>query len=187
MTLGFLFCYKNFCKLLLCFLRSFCSNFMHEIRLRQWVFCTGALWFLFLWEISQFRSFGKRVSTLCLPGSLLADLGSKVIDERNWRESLHSGTLSYTRFFWTLAAIPVCLDDTVSPCLSRHTFAWHSCKCHGWWGRRAWGRLGMINFLPWRCHGCWIRQSLVKNSLINQEPRTIGTKVSVLHCIRIPF
>ena len=155
MTLGFLFCYKNFCKLLLCFLRSFCSarirldplggqvmhhdftsmivsrfttfteNFVICCNQITPILCTrydsangssapGPLWFLFLLEISQFRSFGKRVSTLCLPGSLLADLGSKVIDERNWRESLHSGTLSYTRFCWTLAAIPVCLDDTVS-------------------------------------------------------------------------
>ena len=42
----------------------------------------------------------------------------------------------------------------VFPCSSL-TVAWHSC---GWWSRRALGRRGMINFLPWRCHGCWRRK-----------------------------
>ena len=28
----------------------------------------------------------------------------------------------------------------VSPCSSNHTVAWHSWRCHGWWGRRAWER-----------------------------------------------
>ena len=47
--------------------------------------------------------------------------------------------------------------------------AWHDCwrviwmiylrwTFHGWWGRRAWKRFGMINFHFWRCHGCWSRQ-----------------------------
>ena len=47
----------------------------------------------------------------------------------------------------------------VSAYLSIHTFAWHDWwsviwiinllwRCHGCWGRRAWGRRGMINFLP---------------------------------------
>ena len=44
----------------------------------------------------------------------------------------------------------------VSTFLSSDTFAWHSC---GWWGRRACGRLGMINSLPWRCYGCWRKQA----------------------------
>ena len=39
----------------------------------------------------------------------------------------------------------------VFPCPSL-TVAWHSC---GWWGRRAWGTRGMINFLTWRSRGCW--------------------------------
>ena len=47
----------------------------------------------------------------------------------------------------------------VTAFLSIHALAWCSWRCHGWWGRRAWGRLGMINFLPWRCHGCWSRQA----------------------------
>ena len=34
----------------------------------------------------------------------------------------------------------------VSPYLPFHTFAWHGWRCHGCWGRQAWGRLGMINF-----------------------------------------
>ena len=60
----------------------------------------GALVILVLWQISQFRSFGKWVLTLCLPKSaLLADVGSK---DDPWEElaceSLCSGTLSSTRF-----------------------------------------------------------------------------------------
>ena len=60
----------------------------------------GALVILVLWQISQFRSSGKWVSTLCLPKSaLLASVGSK---DGSWKElaceSLRSGTLSSTRF-----------------------------------------------------------------------------------------
>ena len=47
----------------------------------------------------------------------------------------------------------------VSPFLSSHTIAWHSWRCHGWWGSRAWGRRRMIDFLPWRCHWCWRGQA----------------------------
>ena len=55
---------------------------------------------LVLWQISQFRSLGKWVKTLCLPkSSLVADEGSK---DSSWEElaceSLCSGTLSSTRF-----------------------------------------------------------------------------------------
>ena len=60
----------------------------------------GALVILVLWQISQFRSQGKWVLTLCLPKStLLAGVGSK---DGSWEElaceSLRSGTLSSTRF-----------------------------------------------------------------------------------------
>ena len=47
----------------------------------------------------------------------------------------------------------------VSPYSSNHTVAWQSWRCHGWWGRWAWRRRRMINFLPWRCHGCWRGQA----------------------------
>ena len=60
----------------------------------------GALVILVLWQISQFRSLGKWVFTLCLPKStLLLNMGSK---DASWEElaceSLRSGTLSSTRF-----------------------------------------------------------------------------------------
>ena len=60
----------------------------------------GALVILVLWQISQIRSFGKWVLTLCLPKSaLLAGVGSK---DDPWEElaceSLCSVTLSSTRF-----------------------------------------------------------------------------------------
>ena len=73
----------------------------------------------------------------------------------------------------------------VFPCSSNHTVAWHSWRCHGWWGRRAWGRRGMINLLPWRCHGCW--RGKLEEELVDKPGTTIGTKFSVLHCIRISF
>ena len=60
----------------------------------------GALVIFVLWQISQFRSLGKWVQTLCLPKStLLVGVGSQ---DDSWEElaceSLHSGTLSSTRF-----------------------------------------------------------------------------------------
>ena len=54
----------------------------------------GALVILVLWQISQFRSLGKLVWTLCLPKSTSKD-GSW---EQLACESLCSGTLSSTRF-----------------------------------------------------------------------------------------
>ena len=74
--------------------------FQHEVRLRHCVFCTGPLWFLVLWQMSQFRSLRKWVYTLCLPKStLLVRVGSK---DGSWEElaceSLRSRTLSSTRF-----------------------------------------------------------------------------------------
>ena len=125
MTLGFLFGSKNCCKLLLCFLRSFCfartrldplggqvlhhdcismifsrfttftENFVVYCDQITKIFWTrydsanarllhGALVIFVLWQISQCRSFGKRVSTLCLPKSaLLASVGSK---DGSWEE-----------------------------------------------------------------------------------------------------
>ena len=47
----------------------------------------------------------------------------------------------------------------VSPCLSSHAVGGHSWRWHGWWGRRAWWRRKMNNFLTWRCHGCWRGQA----------------------------
>ena len=60
----------------------------------------GALVISVLWQITQFRSSGNWVSTLCLPkSSLLLDVGSKDISwEELACESLCSGTLSSTRF-----------------------------------------------------------------------------------------
>ena len=58
----------------------------------------GALVILVLWQILQFRSFGKWLETLCLPKSaLLAGSGDNPWEELAC-ESLRSGTLSFTRF-----------------------------------------------------------------------------------------
>ena len=129
----------------------------------------GALVILVLWQISQFRSLGKWVSTLCLPKSALL-AGS---EDGSWEElvceSLCSGTLSSTRFSLNSCSL-VCVD-TGSPvpdrdpqfylfwilvgyvttllifqkCLSIHTFTW---------------LIWMINFQTWRSHGCWGRRAL---------------------------
>ena len=66
--------------------------------------------------------------------------------------------LPFDTFTWHSCGIGI-YPTRVSPILSSHTVAWHSWRCHGWWGRRAWGRHRMINFLPWRCHGCRRRQA----------------------------
>ena len=68
------------------------------------------------WQISHYRSFGKCVSTLCLPKStLLVGAGSK---DGSWEElecdvSLCVQKLCHPRdFLWILAAIPVCRNTT---------------------------------------------------------------------------
>ena len=98
------------------------------LRLLQWVSVI-----LVLWQISQFRSFGKWLETLCLPKSaLLASVGSK---DDPWEElaceSLCSGTLSSTRFsLWILAAIPVFRNGTGLSVLDRDC---HFCLVLGFW------------------------------------------------------
>ena len=66
--------------------------------------------------------------------------------------------LPFNRFTWRSNGTGI-YPTQVSPCLSSHTVAWHSWRCHGWWGRRAWWRRRMINVLPWRCHWCWRRKA----------------------------
>ena len=92
------------------------------------------------------------------------------------RRTRVSPFLPFHTFTWHNCGM-VIYPARVSPFLSIHTFAWHSWRCHGWWGRRAWGRLGMINFLPWSCHGCWRRQARGRTC------STIGTKLSGLHSL----
>ena len=72
-------------------------------------------------------------------------------------------------FIWHSCGVGI-YPTRVSPFLSSNTFAWHSWRCHGWWGGRAWGRLGMINFLPWRCWRCW--EGNIGEDLITEEPRS---------------
>ena len=62
----------------------------------------------------------------------------------------------------------------IFPC-SSPTVAWHSWRCHGWWGRRAWGKRRMIE------------EGKLEEELVDKPGTTIGTKISVLRCIRIPF
>ena len=58
----------------------------------------GALVILVLWHISQFRSFGKWVETLCLPKSTLLRSSTDGSWEELTCESICSRTLSSTRF-----------------------------------------------------------------------------------------
>ena len=63
------------------------------------------------------------------------------------------------------------------------TVSWYSCS---WWSGRAWGRCRMITLLSWRCHWGW-RMRTWKKNFDDKPGTTIGTKLSVLHCIGIPF
>ena len=80
------------------------QNCLREVRLRHCVFCTGALVILVLWQISQFRSLGKWVWTLCLPkSSRLLNMGSKDASRENLRvQKLHHPP----NFPWILATTP---------------------------------------------------------------------------------
>ena len=166
--------------------RDCISMIVFEIHNLHWELWHGALVILVLWQISQCRSFGKWVQILCLPKSALL-AGSKdnpweelACGSCAFRNSvihkIHSEFLQRQQLFWSFRRVRVSTflpfhtftwhncgmviyPARVSPFLSKHTLAWPSWRCHGWWGRRAWGRLGMINFLHWRCHGCWRRQA----------------------------
>ena len=76
----------------------------------------------------------------------------------DFRRARVSPFLPFNTFTWHSCGIGL-YPTRVSPFLSSHSSAWHNWRRHGWWGRRTWGRRGMINFLPWRCHGCWRRQA----------------------------
>ena len=167
----------------------------------------GALVILVLWQISQIRSFGKWVLTLCLPISALL-IGS---EDGSWEElaceSLCSETLSSTRF-----SENSCNHSGMSeyglPC----TYSWSSFFIWFWdfvWlsqqllfrdFRRArvspylsihtftwldcWMVIWLINFLTWRSRGCWGRRAW---KIVDKPRTTIGTKFSALHFFRIPF
>ena len=75
--------------------------------------------------------------------------------------------LPFNMFTWHSYGIGI-YPTQVSSCLSSHTVAWHSWRCHGWWSRRAWEDVGwsikvslMLKNENWR-----------KNSLTSQEPRS---------------
>ena len=75
-----------------------------------------------------------------------------------WLGKRVSPFFPFNIFTWHSYGIGI-YPTQVSPCSSNHTVAWHSWRCHGWWGWRAWGRRRMINFLPWKCRGCWRGQA----------------------------
>ena len=78
------------------------QNLQHEVQLRHCVFCTGPLYFLVRLQISQFRSSGKWVWTLCLlTSSRLLNIGSKEASlEKLAREPPCNGISSSTKFSW---------------------------------------------------------------------------------------
>ena len=97
-----------------------------------------------------------------------------------WLGQQFSPFFPFNMFTWHRYWIGI-YPTRVFPCSSL-TVAWHS---HGWWGRWAWGRRRMIN-------SCFegvmdVEEGKLKEELVDKPGTTIGTKFSVLQCIRIPF
>ena len=113
----------------------------------------GALVILVLWQISQFRSFGNWVSTLCSPKStplIGSEDGSweELACESVFRNSfIHKILSDFLQPLWYVGII------RVSPYLSIHTYTWHCC----------WRVIWMMNFL-WRCRECWSRRAWGRTS-----------------------
>ena len=81
--------------------------------------------------------------------SFLFDLGVLVGSVNNSSDTSEE----YGSPRWCLSTLSL---DTIAGVIWIINLRW---RCHGWWCRRTWGRLGMIMFLPWRCHRCWRRQA----------------------------
>ena len=95
-----------------------------------------------------------------------------------WLGKRVSPFFPFNMFTWHSYGIGI-YPTQVSPCLS------HSGTCHGWWNRRAWGRRGMINFLPLGVMD--VEEGKLEEELVDKPGTTSETKFSMLHCIRIPF
>ena len=184
----------------------------------------GALVILVLWQISQFRSFGKWVWTLCLPKSTLLVCSKDGSWEELACESLRSGTMSSTRFYlnsWSHSGMSeyngslgfrflfgfgfsvglvnesprsfrsTCELDTDAGSESvphMSAFALVSLSLDT-------VRVGEVDELEedvgWLI-SCLegvmdVEEGKLEEELVDKPGTTIGTKFSVLHCIRIPF
>ena len=103
--------HHDYISMILSRFTSFTENFVICCNQMTKKICTpmrllhGALVIFVLWQISQFRSFGKWVQTLCSPKSaLLAAVGSK---DGSWEElaceSLYSGTFFSCNMFFMMS------------------------------------------------------------------------------------
>ena len=92
------------------------------------------------------------------------------------------------QLFWNFRRV------RISPFFPFNMFTWHRYRIqifpcwhsHGWWGRRAW-RI----FFKWSV-SCLegvmdVERRELDEELVDKPGTTIGTKFSVLHCVRIPF
>ena len=205
-------------------------NFLHEVRLRHSVFCTGPLLF---WSSDRSRNFGlwvKWVQTLCLPKSsrllhvglwryFMRKTGVRVPVFRicHPRDSLnscsHSGmseqngsprTCSWFSFVFSFGVL-VGLGNNGSPRSFRLTCELDTST--GWMSiplRSSLSRLslslntvvvGEVDELEKDVEQCLsylegvieVERWEPEEELVNKPGTTIGTKFSVLHCIRILF
>ena len=75
----------------------------------------------------------------------LVNNSSEISEDRSFRRVRVSPFLPFHTFTSHRCGIRI-YPTQVSSCLSNHTVAWHSWRCHGWWGGRT-------------CHGCWRGQT----------------------------
>ena len=179
----------------------------------------GALVIFVLWQISQFRSFGKWVLTLCLPKSaLLAGVGCKrwfmrrtgvwvSVFKSSTRLSLnscnHSGMSEWHRSHrsWSWSSFSFGFDflvGLVNSCSSgipEEHGSHRSCLATISLDTIEVVMVGEGDELEedvgWSI-SCLegvmdVEESKLEEELVDKPGTTIGTKFSVLHCIRIPF
>ena len=95
------------------------QNFLHEVRLHQYVFCTEPLW---SWSSGRSHNFGLSGSEKkhCVYPSPHFSQALKMIHEKNLRVSLCVQELCHPQdSLWILVTIPVCRNNTSLPFLVR--------------------------------------------------------------------
>ena len=164
--------------------------------------------FLVLWQISQFRSFGKWEKTLRAYQNPHFSLVLKKVHEKNSRVSLCVQELFHPQdSLWILATIPVCRNNTGVTVLARDS---HFYLVLGfrlvhvrtllvfqkWTGllRTCLSTLSLDTiaggwsewsiFWPERVVGVEVDEL---EEVVDKPGTTIGKKFSVLHCVRKPF
>ena len=161
----------------------------------------GALVILVRLQISQFRSLGKWVWTLCLPkSSRLMSIGSK---EASWEElaweSPRTGTSSPTKISLNSCCHSGIFSQRVAPVSHQHRKLTQALESYHLSDRSSLSRVSLsldvavvgeedveqgLSCLEGVID---VEEGKLEGELVDKPGTTIGTEFSVSHCLRIPF